>query len=159
MLFKKGFSFIELLLAIALLGVIIVTILGVFVHGLHAIKKSRYRVIAVNIANKKCSELRYLFLNNGDPISADTIKNNIYGTDNVDSDFKWDSGTIEIIGKETADHIPYNFIINISQEGSSDTKGLILLLKKIDIEINWKEVEGIRNVKMSTYLSRPPVLP
>lgn len=158
MLLKKGFSFIELLLAVVLLGVIIVTILGVFVHGLHAIKKSRYRVIAVNIANKKCSELRYLFLNNGDPISEDTIKNNIYGTDNVDNDFIWDSGNVEIRGKETADHIPYNFIINIAQEGSNDTKGVILLLKKVDIEVNWKEVEGTRHVKMSTYLSRPPVL-
>ncbi len=158
MLLKKGFSFIELLLAVILLGVIIVTILGVFVHGLHAIKKSRYRVIAVNIANKKCSELRYLFLNNGDPIAADTIKNNIYGTDSVDNEFKWDSGNVEVTGKETVDNRPYNFIISISQEGSTDTKGIILLLKKIDIEVNWKEVEGTHNVKISTYLSRPPVL-
>ena len=50
---NKGFTLIETVLSIALMGVVIVTVLGVFVKGSQALKKGRYRLIGVNIAQRK----------------------------------------------------------------------------------------------------------
>ena len=157
-LFKRGFSLAEVVIAVALLGVIIVIISGVFVRGLHAIKKSRYRVVAVNISDKKCSELRYLFLNTITPISRGEIADSIYGAESVDNDFDW--GTlvspappVHIEGKETVDNIEYSFIIEISDEGTVDG------LKEVEIKMVWPEVEGERSFNVSTLLSSPSVAP
>lgn len=151
MRFRKGFTLAEIVISVGLLGVIIVIIAGVFVHGLHAIRKSRYRVVAMNIADKKCSELRELFLKNVPVILREEIKMNIDGTDSVSEDFYWGLGSelVTIDGNETVDNLTYRFSINIDEEGTVDS------LKTVNVTVTWKEVDGDHKVFISTCLSRP----
>jgi len=59
---KKGFSLIETVIAIALMGVVIITVLGVFISGNNAIKSGRYTTVALNIGKEKIAETGNLFM-------------------------------------------------------------------------------------------------
>ena len=50
---KKAFTLTETVIAVAIMGLIIITVLGVFVTGNNAIKKGRSVIVATNIAEKK----------------------------------------------------------------------------------------------------------
>ncbi|MEQ8171597.1 MAG: type II secretion system protein [Candidatus Eremiobacterota bacterium] len=59
---SRGFSLVETVISVAIMGIVIVTVLGVFVAGNNAIKKGRYRTAGVNIAEKKIAEIRNLLI-------------------------------------------------------------------------------------------------
>jgi len=150
LLIKKGFSLIEVFFALIIMGIICVLICGVFVHGIDALKKSRYRVIAINIADKKFSELRYLlsstYLNT---VTVTDFQNNIEGTDSVSGAFNWTPPCkVEIKGKETVDRKTYSFTITVvDYNGISD-------LKKVDISVSWGEAGTIHHVDISSYIAK-----
>jgi len=147
---KKGFSLIEVFFALTIMGMICVLVCGVFVHGIDALKKSRYRVVAINIADKKFSELRYLlsstYLNT---ISATDLQSSIEGTDTVSAGFNWTPPcSVTISGKETVDRKVYSFTINVKDyTGIND-------LKKVDISISWGEAGTTHHVDISSYIAK-----
>jgi prepilin-type N-terminal cleavage/methylation domain-containing protein len=154
---KQGFSLVEIMTAIGIMGLVIVTICGVFVYGLNAIKKGKYRACAIHIANQKFTELEEADTGNNSGIPTDKLSvppdsggliegfsscnpNNIPYID-------WINGpTYEIFGKEYMENIPYNFSIKI--ENYTDN------LKKITVNVQWKEIEGVRHIELCKLLSR-----
>ena len=155
---KKGFSLMEIIIAVAVLGIVIISVCGVFLHGLDAIKKSKYRGCAVHIASQKFTELEEVDLGNNSGIPTDKISippgdgGYIEGfqssaPDNVDF-INWGSSGVfyTIKGKQSMEDIPYDFTITIENYGDN--------LKKITVEVFWREVEGDKKVKLCKLISR-----
>ena len=154
---KKGFTLIEIMTAIAILGLVIVTICGVFIHGLNAIKKGKYRACAIHIAKQKFNELGEINL--GDPsgipvkkLSEPPPEECIEGWQNSDPDIgdyiRWDASTplYKISGKQKMAGIEYDFDVVIEHYHKN--------LKKVTVKVTWKEIEGERKVELCTLLSR-----
>lgn len=80
---KRAFSLIETILAVSVMGLVIVTVLGVFVAGNNALKKGKARITGINIAEKKITETRNLLATYNTPntdISIYIDPNTISGT-------------------------------------------------------------------------------
>jgi len=93
----RGFTLIETVLSVAIMGLVIITVLGVFVHGINAIKKGRYALTATNVAEKKISEVRNLLAKYQDP-NTDLA---LYIVDNIESTDSFTPSTIKIWNKLT----------------------------------------------------------
>jgi prepilin-type N-terminal cleavage/methylation domain-containing protein len=155
---KKGFTLSEIVIAVALLGIILVVISLVFMKGLFAIKKGRYRATAFNIANSKFVELSNAGLSepNGIPVADFPILIKGY-TGCVDhgntTSIPWpDSGGIdyEITGVEQFPGLDYNFDITVQSYGDN--------LKKIGVEVTWNQPDvGKQRIQLYTLLTREEI--
>ena len=156
---KKAFSLMEIMVAISLLGLVIIIVCGVFVRGLDAIKKGKYRACAIHVCNQKFSELDNLDFGNPSGIEIESIKvpppdGYIEGFADFDSHgnsiIPWDStmGVVdfEILGLQEMAGIEYNFHIFI--------EGYDVNLKKFKIQINWQEPGGKRKLILSKLVTR-----
>ncbi len=153
---RKGFSLVEIMIAVGVLGVVIVTICGVFLHGLHAIKKGRYRAAALHIANQKYSELNNLDWSNPAGIPTDKLSQPppdgvIEGWTSFshgDPYIRWDNifDEYEIRGMQNMAGIDYNFYIFIKGEAAD--------LKMVTVRVKWKEIEDMKKVELCTLIAR-----
>ena len=167
---QRGFSLVETVISIAIMGVVIVTVLGVFVTGNNAIKKGRSIVIATNIAEKKISEVRNLLAKNPDyldPIDEGLFRASITGIDTIDpnSIVIWNysggaaaamSDDITITGVE---EIPrsgdYGFEITI-KDYTDSTPSLLPDLKKITVKVSWTDPPStiVKEMKISSLIAK-----
>jgi hypothetical protein len=148
---RKAFTLIEVVLAIGLMGLVITLIASVFVSGLYSIKKGKYRLLAINIADKKITELKNLPLGDN-VIDTSTISSRIYGTTGVTGNIVWDGSCKEVIidGQENMNHIPYNYRIDVKDDPNES------YLKKVTIDVNWHDPQGgDKSVKIITFVARP----
>ena len=160
---RKGFSLIEIMIAVGLIGVVIVTVCGVFVHGLDAIKKSKFRACAIRIANQKFAELNKVDL--GDPngipmqkLSLPDPNGYIEGLDHCVPDniqyVSWggNADPYELIGTQYMDKdndlVPYKFHMTIANFKFKNN------IKKVTVTITWSEIGGERSIELCTLISR-----
>jgi prepilin-type N-terminal cleavage/methylation domain-containing protein len=152
----KGFTLAEVVLSVGIMGVIILLISSVFISGLYNIKKSKYKIAALNIADKKLTELKNLPLcDNTIPVSD--INSSIYGTDFVTGALTWGSSSpdITVQGNENINNIPYRYTIKISEynDNPPDDPNNI---KKVNIEVKWKDPQGgDKSIRTITLIARP----
>lgn len=59
---RKGFTLSEVIISIAIMGLLIITVLGVFSAGVNAIKKGRYQATAISLLESKISQVKLLFI-------------------------------------------------------------------------------------------------
>lgn len=156
---SRGFSLIELMIAVGLIGVVIVTVCGVFVHGLDAIKKSKFRACALRIANQKFAELNKVDLGDPNGIPVDKLSlpepnGYIEGLEHCVPDniqyISWDGNTssYELTGKQYMDNIPYKFNMKIENFKFKNN------IKKVIVNITWSEIEGEKTIELCTLMSR-----
>ena len=154
---NRGFSLPELLISVGLLCVVIITICGVFMHGLDAIKKGKYRAAALHIANQKFSELNSIDWNdkNGLPTAKllDPPTGYIEGYISAEPDsisyIPWDVLTVpeyKITGQESMAGVDYNFTIIIRSYREN--------LKQIIVTVYWQENNVERKVELCTFMAR-----
>ena len=156
---RKGFSLLELLIAVTILGVILVTVCGVFIQGLNSIKKGKAIGASLNIANKKIDELNNLELRDPNGITKKNLCENIEGYDPgsilpEDTCIPWDiSGEQDIKGIETRAGIAYKFTVKI--------KGFQQDLKKITVEVTHTGIDpqGLKKLELNTLLARKTTIP
>lgn len=166
---RKGFSLVETVISVAIMGLVIVTVLGVFVAGNNAIKKGRYRTAGVNIAEKKISEMRNLLATYPDfntDIRGYIDPNTISGTiDHIEPSsgqlIVWhDPGaSMTAFGIYGLEHISatgdYEFAIKLEDYIDSSTT-TIFNLKLVTVTIYWMDPVSGRQVvtKMSSLIAR-----
>jgi len=168
---KKGFTLIEILIAICFIGVILVTVSGVFVQGNNAIKKGRTRSTAINIADKKVAHVHEMVdLARADVIIGSSLINVLTDGDSAGSTVKF-NGSVVVPGNDyiiwpdgTTPAIPIEsqgtFIVKGS--GSYDYKLTITdynypaetFLKKVRIEVTWKETGLNQKFFMESLISK-----
>ncbi len=152
----RGFTLAELIMGISIMGFIIVTIAGVFVHGLSAIKKGKYKSGAINIASSKLAEFKKIPLQNV-IIYKSTIQSAISGTTNVDNDLTWGTSSIpvEIKGQQNSNNIPYNYTMTV-KEYTEDPNSHISNIKKVTLLVTWQEPgQGEKSLKTVTLIAKP----
>ncbi len=162
------------MIAIGLAGVLMVVLCGVFVHGLDAIKKGRFRSTALNIADKKIVQFNGLMksvYDNGQ------IKGNELRAIITDGDTGVKS--IKISGADVLDENTYivwpdgaasSPVIPIEVEGSVSIKGTANYkykltatdykypvekwIKQVRVEVKWEEERvGSKNVFLESLVS------
>lgn len=152
---KKGFSLLEIVIAIALLGLVMVTICTVFARGLQAIKKGQKSSAALYIANKKIDEVVNADLSDPYDILPKKLCENIAGYDpssiNPSSpDIDWDDtfDTTVIKGQENVGEVKYDFEITI--------KGYVKDLKKVIVKLTWVDpvMGGAKSMVIHTLLAK-----
>ncbi|MEQ8225503.1 MAG: prepilin-type N-terminal cleavage/methylation domain-containing protein [Candidatus Eremiobacterota bacterium] len=148
---RKGFSLTEIVIAVALLGMVIVVVCGVFVKGLEAIKKGKYRAAGIHLIDKKFAEFNNFDLGNSSGIIISDPNQYIKGFDHANGDsIPWNSpkGTVDyvIYGTEHMAGIDYDYAIKI--EGYQDN------MKKIAISVTWPDLQGQKNLEISKLLCR-----
>jgi len=157
---KKAFSLVEIMTGIGLLGLIIITICGVFVHGLEAIKKGRYKGGAIHIANQKFDEVKEADW--GDPSGVPTAglsdappAGYIEGFDfcidpGYGSCIGWKKtdymGEYRISGLQNMSGIDYGFDIYIDCYGDN--------IKKVTVKVTWQEIGGEKTLELCTLIPR-----
>ncbi|MEQ8223458.1 MAG: type II secretion system protein [Candidatus Eremiobacterota bacterium] len=155
----RGFSLIEIMTAIGIMGIVIVTVCGVFVHGLDAIKKSKFRACAIRIANQKFSELNKADLGDPNGIPLDKLSlpdpnGYIEGLEHcAPTGFQYiswqgDADSFELTGKQSMDNVPYTFNMTIANFKSKNN------IKQVTVKITWSEVEGEKKIELCTLISR-----
>ena len=174
---KKAMTLAEIMTAVGLLSVIIVVILGVFVKGSYAIKKTRYRLTALNLAESKITELKNLdfttvikkidIVNNivnvsevsestsssvrtsSTPVTDDTAEISIWNTANE----------YKIRGIERIKDVDYEYIIFVENSADGEIDGDMLLseLKRVSVVISWAKSEERKTIEMRTLIARPGI--
>jgi len=157
------------LISVGFAGILLSTVLGVFVYGIDAIKKGRLHTTALNLADRKIVEVHNLMrsLDPNDCITGDKLKaifsnsNTIKykGTDIAPtmSCKVWDKtnpntdihaeGTIPIKGTAT-----YKYIFDLKNDPSNANNDI----KKVRVEVSWVgyERKGTQSVILETLISR-----
>jgi len=153
---RKGFTLAELIMGIAIMGFIIVIISGVFVHGLSAIKKGKYKSGAINIASSKLAELKKIPLQNV-VIYRSAIKSAISDTPDVDNDLTWGASSVPVVikGQQISNNIPYKYTMTVN-EYTEDPNSHISNIKKVTLLVTWEEPgQGEKSLKTVTLVSKP----
>jgi len=156
---NRGFSLIEIMTAIGILGMVVVTVCGVFVHGLDAIKKSKFRACAIRIANQKFAELNKVDLGDPNGIPVDKLSlpdpdGYIEGLEHCTPtgvqyiSWQGDADDYELTGKQYMDNVPYTFTMTIANFKSKNN------IKQVTVKIKWAEIEGERTIELCTLISR-----
>ena len=176
---RKGFTLAETVIAVALLGILLVTICGVFVHSTRAIKKGRYRIAGLNLAEKKISEIRNLFAllsDNGTIIcsqilfSSEDYPGIVSYSDSVTDDGSTVAPATEINIWQTpyrpleikgTENIPqtgdYEFTVLMEDYITPDAPENIDGIKKITVTVAWMEPQvGEQTLTTKTILVKPP---
>lgn len=152
---KEGFSLTEVVIGVALMGLVIIVICGVFVQGLNAIKKGKYRAMALHIANQKYSELTNVDWSHPYGIVEDDlcspptgyIEGSSYSSSGGYID--WTGGSCIVEGSQTMDNIDYDYRIIFEPYGTAMKN-----LKKVSVIVRWKEINGEQKVRLCTLISR-----
>ena len=150
---QKGFSLFEIVIAIALLGLVMVSVCSVFAYGIESIKKGQKNAIAIHIGKKKLNELNNIDLNDPNGITYKSLCTSIEGYDPAQTPptencISWDiTGQHDITGSEKIAGSSYNFTVGI--------EGFQPGLKKISVTVKWFDSEGKeKNFKLNTLLAR-----
>ena len=139
--YKKGFTFAEIIIAIAVLSFVLLTILGIFGAAASSAKKGENHLVAVSLAQQMMeiykNDLELDFDQHGDvlPISATntTVLNNVT--------FETDIVIGQVIGPDPANP-------SISKAYSTDR------IREIKISVKWKEhAGGEKDFTIKTYVS------
>jgi len=164
----RGFTLIETVMALAIMGLIIVSVLGVFVKGNQAIKKSQHQTTGITIAQKKLSETKSLL--SLYPMADDNIK--AYISSSITGDINdiqpagavivWPSSSpivpVTIKGTEVLSiNDKYDFEIYIEDYVSTITHTSMKDLKQVTVKVDWLDpVTGRMMItKMSTLITKP----
>ncbi|MEQ8190824.1 MAG: prepilin-type N-terminal cleavage/methylation domain-containing protein [Candidatus Eremiobacterota bacterium] len=126
----KGFTLAEIMLAMFLLGIVMVTVTGVFVSGLSGARKAQKKIITLNLAE---SMLDSILLMDYSDIDAGTY-NGTTTKSNIDGDailFPPDPSAQDIESK-----IGAIYKITVEQ------KGTVATIKKITVEVLIKGIQG-----------------
>lgn len=172
---KKAMTLAEIMTAVGLLSVIIVVILGVFVKGSYAIKKTRYRLTALNLADSKITELKNLDFNS--VIKRSDIVNTVVNvseiseatgspvrtsstpvTDDTAEIAIWKSNyEYKIRGVEHIKDVDYEYIIFVenSPDGEIDGDMSLSELKRVSVVISWTKSEERKTIEVRTLIARP----
>jgi prepilin-type N-terminal cleavage/methylation domain-containing protein len=148
---KKGFSLTEIVIAIALLGMVIAIVCGVFVKGLEAIKKGKYRSAGLHVADKKFTEFNNYDLADPNGIIITEPNQYIKGvTSASSSSIPWNSllGTVDCVIYGTEDMVGINYNFSIKVEGYQNN------IKKVSVTVTWPEIDGTKTVQLSKLVSR-----
>ena len=158
---KKGFSIVELTIALGLSGLLLLVLCGVFIYGLNSIKKGRLISTGMNLATRKIEETRNMMkaLDVYDKIKGDRLKEIISSSNDirvnnvtVDSNSQyqiWPTASIYATGsisiKGTAD---YQYIYEMSDHSEN--------MKKVKVEISWEgdKKTGLNKVSLISLVSR-----
>ena len=172
---KKGMTLAEIMTAVGLLSVIIVVILGVFVKGSYAIKKTRYRLTALNVADAKIAELKNLDLTFNGDITRGDILENIVNVDKVEVGFPvrtsatsitsdtdaiyiWSQDReYKITGTEHIKDVDYEYVIFVENCSIGDIDGnpSIMELKRVSVLVSWTKSEERKTIEIRTLIARP----
>ncbi|HPZ08904.1 MAG TPA: type II secretion system protein [Candidatus Eremiobacteraeota bacterium] len=152
---ERGFSLLEIVIAIALLGMVIIVVCSVFAYGLQAIKKGQQNSAALNIANKKLDEISNIAMEDPNGILKIDLLMNVEGCDsaiiNAEGTFiPWDStGNQEINGSEKVGGVNYKFKIDIDNYEPD-------YLKKITVQVKWFDLvlKSEKTLQLTTLLAR-----
>ncbi len=158
---RKGFSLTEIVLAVALLGLVLVIVCSVFFKALMGIKRGQTGGTAMYIIGKKIDEVKSVDLGKTDGIDIKELYQHIEGYDPPPADLgkkylSWNTTEFSekvITGKEGTKG-EYEFTIEIKNyyEGASAIEDL----KKVTVEVKWLDsLQGKkRNLKVDTFLAR-----
>ncbi|MEQ8222247.1 MAG: type II secretion system protein [Candidatus Eremiobacterota bacterium] len=158
---KKGFSLTEIIIAVALLGIALVTVCSVFSRALIGIKRGQTGGTAMYIANKKIDEVRSLDLGQTKGIYINELYQHIEGYNPPPTDLgkeyiSWDTTEFSektITGKEGT-RGEYEFTIEIKNyyEGAIAVENF----KKITVEVTWLDslLGEKKKLKVDTFLAR-----
>lgn len=158
---QKAFSLTEVIIAVAILGIVLVTVCGVFVHGLHSIKKSKYRSGAINIANQKFDEIKEADWScpSGLPVdklsqpSPDGVIDGFVSclSNGNDPYILWDTqvAAFVIYGFQVMGGIEYDYTISIEP-----TKPYDPYVKRVSVLVEWDEVEGKKDLELVMLIAR-----
>ncbi len=93
---EAGFSLIELLVAIAILGVALTPLLGIFTHGLKVAEKANKLTLATSLARDMTEEIRSLpFWEPNNSING-VSKDTYFPATNVPQSFGFEEGTYDV---------------------------------------------------------------
>ena len=164
---KKGFTLVEVMLGIALAGLLLVMLCGVFVYGLNAIEKGRIRSTAINLVERKISEAHNMVKRAGsdDSLTYEELLENISDSEEIFYNGVLLSGgedcnlwvvdpsidnTIEARGtisiKDTAD---FDYIFVFEDSSWPD-------VKEVSVGLYWEDEErvGIKKVYLESLVSK-----
>jgi prepilin-type N-terminal cleavage/methylation domain-containing protein len=149
---RKGFTLVELTIAIALFAIVILVVCGVFSKSLQGIKKGQQTSTVFEIANKKLDEVKRIDMSDPDGILIKSLYTSIEGYDpptvNIDDYILWDTtGEITITGKE-GDRGEFKFTVIIKGEAQD--------LKRIHVEVVWNDeaLNKKKTTKLESFLAR-----
>jgi len=161
-LFKgNGYSLTEIVIAVAILGLVLVVICSVFFKSLMGIKRGQTGGTAMYIANKKIDEVRSLDLGITEGIYINEVYQHIEGYDPPPADLNnyisWNpAGAIPqktITGKEGPTG-EYKFTVEIKNyiDGGLPVENL----KLVTVEVKWFDslLKKEKNLKVDTLLAR-----
>lgn len=158
---RKGFSLTEIVMAVALLGLVLVIVCSVFFKSLMGIKRGQTGGTAMYIVNKKIDEVKSVDLGKKDGIYIKELYEHIEGYEpppvDVDKHISWISTSSvsekRISGKEGHSG-EYKFIIDIKNyyEGSSAVDNLKIVI----VEVTWHDslLGKQKSLKVDTLLAR-----
>jgi prepilin-type N-terminal cleavage/methylation domain-containing protein len=170
---KSGMTLTEIMIALMLLGLIIVVMLGVFVKGSYAIKKGRYRITALNLANQKIVEFNNIDLTlskitrgdivasiqnvqkveTGNPVrtSATTV------TSDTDEIYIWNpTKEYKVSGVENIKGTNYDYTLFIETYTCDlNTSPTEHKLRKLSVVISWQKIEEKKSIEIRTLVVNP----
>ena len=122
----KGFTYIELLIAVAILPFVIIAFAQVFFYRAIAVKQAKIRSVASSYASDGMEETKELsFSNIGDPYYPSV----------------WKTETKELISG-----INFTRTITISSLASD--------LKRIDISVEWSQGDETKSTSLTSYITQ-----
>jgi len=152
---KEGFTLSEIVIAIAILGLIMVAVSGVFIAGLNSIKKGKGISVGLCIASKKIDEINSVDLWDQLGISKAKLRASIENYEpssivDAPTDYvPWDmTGSQNIDGIEEISNVKYNFTISILPFRNN--------LKKVTVEVYWNDdaSNSQKRLELNTFLAR-----
>ena len=154
--YKKGFSLLEIVIATALLGLVLVTIGSVFAKGLEAIKKGQKNAVALNIARKKIEEVINIDYSDPDYLLTQKLMASVEGystcsiTPSGSTNLRWNDNidVLSLSGEEVVGEVIYTFDIKI--------EGYRPGLKKVSVYLKWFDfmLKDEKVIEIHTFLSR-----
>jgi prepilin-type N-terminal cleavage/methylation domain-containing protein len=159
---KKGFSLTEILMTVALLGLVLIVICSVFFRALMGIRRGQSGATAMYIANRKIDEVKSIDLGKVSGIDINELYQHIEGYDpppvDLNSYISWDPNTVGVLEKTITGKEgtlgEYEFTISIKQfyENSSPVTNL----KSIIVEVKWYDnlQQKKKSLKIDTLLAR-----
>lgn len=131
---KKGFTIIEVVIAIGIFGIAVLGIMGYFALSTQFVSYARQTTIASNLAQEVVEETI------AQPYDSLTVGNGTRIAFSTDS---------------TNPYYAYQKQLNISYVNSDlSTSATDLGLKKIEVFVYWQATSGEKNVQMATLLSK-----
>ncbi len=133
---ERGYTFIELLVAITMLAIIIVPVAALFTTGYAGMVRAGRRTAASNYCREKIEEVKA----NGYNYYLDEITGS---QDGVYVDIENGLGEANLFRRETR-------LQRVKVLSDPDLEGSVI---RITVKVFWKEFETERNVQMESYLS------